>query len=201
MHSIAQCVCCLILLTGTALSQTAAPSTPAQELLTKGKQLYTEEGPKAALPQFEEAIKMFRSSNDRHGEAVALGYIANCHRKLENLDKALEFAQQALRMKEELGDRGEIGNTQNQLGLIYWELADYPAAIGHLEQAIEIASNVGDKELEGAALNNLGLVFDERGYYKHSLEQYQRALELHRASHFERGEGDTLAISAEFTYC
>ena len=192
MHSIAQCVWCLILLTGTALSQTATPSTPAQELLTKGKQLYTQEGPKAALPQFEEAIKMFRSSNDRHGEAVALGYIANCHRKLENLDKALEFAQQALRMKEELGDRGEIGNTQNQLGLIYWELADYPAAIGHLEQAIEIASNVGDKELEGAALNNLGLVFDERGDYKHSLEQYQRALELHRASHFERGEGDTL---------
>ncbi len=119
MHSIAQCVWCLILLTGTALSQTATPSTPAQKLLTKGKQLYTEEGPKAALPQFEEAIKMFRSSNDRHGEAVALGYIANCHRKLENLDKALEFAQQALRMKEELGDRGEIGNTQNQLGLIY----------------------------------------------------------------------------------
>jgi hypothetical protein len=39
---------------------------------------------------------------------------------------------------------------------------------------------------------NLGLVFDERGDYKHSLEQYQRALEIHRASHFERGEGDTL---------
>jgi len=36
------------------------------------------------------------------------------------------------------------------------------------------------------------LVFDERGDFKQSLEQYQRALELHRASHFERGEGDTL---------
>src|SRR5436309_15904554 len=105
MHSIAQCVCCLILLTGTALSQTATPSTPAQKLLTKGKQPYTEEGPKAALPQFEEAIKMFRSSNDRHGEAVALGYIANCHRRLENLDKDLEFAKQALRMEEAVGNR------------------------------------------------------------------------------------------------
>ena len=188
----AQCVWCLILLTCTAVSQNATPSTPAQKLLTKGKQLYIQEGPKAALPQFEEAIKIFRLSNDRHGEAVALGYVANCHRKLENLDKALEFAQRALRMKEELGDRGEIGNTQNQLGLIYWELADYPAAVQHLEQAIEIASSVNDKELEGAALNNLGLVFDERGDYRQSLQQYQRALELNRASHFERGEGDTL---------
>src|SRR6058998_3854007 len=154
MHSIAQCVCCLILLTGTALSQTATPSTPAQELLTKGKQLYTQEGPKAALPQFEEAIKMFRSSNDRHGEAVTLGYIANCHRKLEDLDNALEFAQQALYMKEELGDRDEVGKTHNQLGLIYWERADYPAAIQHLQQAIEVAAAVADEELEGSARNN-----------------------------------------------
>src|SRR5207245_10589098 len=74
MHSIARYVWCLILLTCTSLSQNAKPSTPAQELLTKGKQLYTQEGPKAALPQFEEAIKMFRSSNDRHGEADNLGY-------------------------------------------------------------------------------------------------------------------------------
>src|SRR6266516_5262533 len=192
MRTIAKFVCCcgIALLSVTAWPQDAHPS--AQERLTTAKQLYTQEGPKAALPEFEEALKMFQADKDRHGEAIVLGFIANCQRKLENLDKALEFAQQALRMKEELGDRGEIGNTQNQLGLIYWEMADYPAAIGHLEQAIEIASNVGDKELAGAALNNLGLVFDERGDYKHSLEQYQRALELHRASHFERGEGDTL---------
>jgi CHAT domain-containing protein/Tfp pilus assembly protein PilF len=192
MRSIARCVWSLLLLTCTTLSQDAQPSPPAQELLTKGKELYTQEGPKAALPLFEEALKMLRSSNDRRGEAVTLGYIANCYRKLETLDKALEYAQRALHMKEELGERGEIGNTQNQLGLIYWELADYAAAIQHLEQAIEIASGVGDKELEGAALNNLGLVFDERGDYTRSLEQYRRALELHRASHFERGEGDTL---------
>ncbi len=135
---------------------------------------------------------MFQADKDRHAEAIVLGYIANCQRKLENLDKALEFAQQALHMKDELGDRDEIGKTHNQLGLIYWERADYPAATEHLQQAIEIASAVEDKELEGSARNNLGLVFDEHGDYKQSLEQYQQALELHRSTHFERGEGDTL---------
>ena len=173
-----------------SVAQSSQPS--AEELLAKGKQLYTQEGPKTALPEFEEALKMFEIANDRHGEAVTLGYIANCHRKLENLDKALGFAQQALHMKEELGDRDEVGKTHNQLGLIYWERADYAAAIQHLQQAIEIASAVNDKELEGSASNNLGLVFDERGDFKQSLAQYQHALELHRATHFERGEGDTL---------
>ena len=181
---------CILLLACASFAQGGQPT--AEELLAKGKQLYTQEGPKPALPEFEEALKMFRTANNRRGEAVTLGYIANCHRKLENLDKALDFARQALRMKEDLGDRGEIGNTHNQLGLIYWERADYPAAIQHLQQAIEIASTVNDKELEGSASNNLGLVFDERGDFKQSLEKYQRALELHRVTHFERGEGDTL---------
>jgi CHAT domain-containing protein/Tfp pilus assembly protein PilF/predicted negative regulator of RcsB-dependent stress response len=190
MSAFIKFVFCVIFLACTAVAQTARP--PAQDLLTKAKQVYTQEGPKGALPIFEDALKIFRGSKDRHGEAITLGYIANCYRKLEDLDKALDFAQQALRMKEELGDRDEIGNTHNQLGLIYWERADYPAAIQNLQQAIKIGSSVSDKELEGSARNNLGLVFDERGDYKRSLEQYQRALELHRSTHFERGEGDTL---------
>lgn len=166
--------------------------SPAQKLLDQGKQLYTQEGPTAALPLFEEALKDFRINADRSGEAITLGYIANCYRKLEQLEKALEFANLALRMKQELNDRSEIGKTHNQLGLIYWERAEYPTAIQHLQQAIDIASAVNDKQLEGSARNNLGLVFDEQGDHQESLQQYQRALELHRATHFERAEGDTL---------
>ncbi len=191
MPVIAKYACCLTMLACASWPQ--SPPTPsAQELLSGGKQLYTQNGPKEALHQFEEALRLFRANNDRHGEAITLGYVATCYRRLEELDKALGFAQQALQIKEELGDRGEVGTTHNQLGLIYWEKADYPAAIHHLELAIQIASEVGDKELEGSARNNLGLVFDEKSDYQHSLEQYQKALELHRASHFERGESDVL---------
>jgi len=192
MHPFAKYALCLVLVACATLTQSATPPTSGQKLLEKGKQLYTQDGPKAALPQFEAALNIFRSNGDRQREAVTLGYIANCYRKLGDLDQALEFAQQALRMKQDLGDRGEMGNTHSQLGLIYWERADYPAATRHLDEAVKIASAVGDKELEGAARNNLGLVLDELGDYKQSLEQYQLALDLHRASHFERGEGDTL---------
>src|SRR5215469_3855903 len=148
MRALAKCVCCVGLLAAAACGQSAQPS--AQDRLTKAKQLYVQEGPKPALVEFEETLKMFREAKDRHGEAVVLGYIANCYRKLEELDKALDFGQQALRMKEELGERDEIGRTHNQLGLIYWERSDYPAAIQQLRQAIDIASAVNDKELEGS---------------------------------------------------
>jgi CHAT domain-containing protein/Tfp pilus assembly protein PilF len=192
MPRLAKFAPCLVLITSACWAQGNPPQARTEALLADGKQLYIQEGPKAALAPFEEALKQFRSDHDRHGEAVVLGYIANCQRKLGNLDKALEFAQHALRMKEELGDRGEAGNTHNQIGLIQWDRAEYPAAIQQFQLAIEIGSSGKDKELEGAARNNLGLVLDERGDYQHSLEQYQLALTLDRASHFERGEGDAL---------
>src|SRR4029077_6280011 len=121
MAKLAKIASCLIFLSSACWAQNNPPPSTTEELLTKGKQLYTQEGPKAALPPFEEALKQFRSDHDRHGEAVVLGYIANCQRKLGNLDEALESAEHALRMKEELADRGEQGNTHNQIGLIQWE--------------------------------------------------------------------------------
>lgn len=165
----------------------------SDELFVKAKQTYEQRGPTAALPLFEKALTTYRAAKDPHGEAVILGYLANCNRRLGNLNRALELAQRALAMKENLGDRLEAGKTHNQLGLIYWDMADYPSAKTHLERAIDIGASLGDMDLEGAALNNLGLVLDERGEYKQSLQEYQRALELHRKSHFERGESDTLA--------
>src|SRR5262249_18361633 len=80
----------------------AQDAEPAQDLLAKAKQVYSQDGPKSALPLFKDALKIFRDNKDRHGEAITLGYIANCHRKMGNDDKALDFAQQALHMKEEL---------------------------------------------------------------------------------------------------
>src|ERR1700756_4016067 len=68
--------CGLALLCVRSWPQDVRPS--AQERLTKAKQLYTQEGPKAALPEFEEALKMFQANKDRHSEAIVLGYIANC---------------------------------------------------------------------------------------------------------------------------
>ena len=192
METGAKLALCLLFLVAICQPQATGPTASPQDLLAEGKKLYTQEGPKAALPRFQTALEIFRLQNDRRNEAITLGYIANCQRKLGNLDQALDFAQQALRMKEDLGDRGEAGNTHNQLGLIYWERSDYPNAIQHLNTAIAIAAAVDDKELEGSARNNLGLVFDERGQYQHSLEQYRHALDLHRQTHFERGEGDTL---------
>lgn len=164
----------------------------AAQVLARAREFYAQQGPTAALPEFERALALFRREQDRHGEAIVLGHIGNCYKRLGDLPRALDHLQRALAMKRDLGDRLEEGKTLSHLGLVYWEMGDYPRAVEQLTASIALARQLGDRQLEAAALNNLSLVYDEQGDYQRSLEQYQRALELHRATNSAEGEGATL---------
>lgn len=186
-HALAGLALCLW---GTA--SLLAQTEQDDEVIAQARRLYAEEGPRAALPEFERALAMYRQAQDRRGEAITLGYIGNCYKRFGELPRALEYLQQALVMKQELEDRLEEGKTLSHLGLVYWEMAEYGAAIEHLSRSLAIAEALGERELQAAALNNLGLVYDEQGDYRRSLEQYGRALELQRAVGSAAGESATL---------
>lgn len=193
---------CLLLTYGLAEAQ-APSATPlgtpisaktekAGDVLTHARQIYSEEGPRVALPEFEKALALFRKEGDRKGEAITLGLIGNCYKKFGEHQKALDSLQRALAMKREIGDRVEEGKTLSHLGLLYWEMSQYPQAIDHFNKAIAIGSDLGDRILQASARNNLGLVYDELGDYRKSLDEYNRALELYKGTDFERGISDVV---------
>lgn len=180
---------CALLLAHVALS---AQIENPDEVLARARQVYTEQGPRSALPEFERALGLYRKAGNRQGEAITLGYIGNCYKRFGDFPKALEYLNTALNMKQELGDRLEAGKTLSHLGLVYWEMGEYGQAIDHLTRSVALAREVGDKKLEAAALNNLSLVYDEQGDYRHSLEQYEQALEIFRALNSKPEESATL---------
>jgi CHAT domain-containing protein/Tfp pilus assembly protein PilF len=193
-----------LLLGGMANAQTRAASTSptsvpasaatqeASHVLAHARQLYLEEGARVALPEFEKALALFRQQKDERAEAVTLGLIGNCYKKLGDHARALEYLQQALAMKRKLGDRVEEGKTLSHLGLLHWEMGQYPQAIEYFNKAIALGSQLGDRVLEASAHNNLGLVHDELGEYRRSLDEYNHALELYKGTDFERGISDAI---------
>ena len=162
------------------------------EVLARARQIYTEQGPREALPEFEHALSLYREIGDQRGEAIALGLIGNCYKRFADYPKALDYLNRALALKRKLGERLEEGKTLSHLGLVYWEMADYASAIDYFTRSIAIGHELSDTQLEASSLNNLGLVYDEQGDYRRSLEQYRRALELYAATDFPRGKSDTL---------
>ncbi len=169
-----------------------AQSPTADHILAHARQMAEQGDSRAALPEFDRALALYRAQHDRRGEALTLNAIGNTYEDLGDYDKALDYLQRALAIKQELGDRLEEGKTLSNIGLVYWDRADYHKAIDHFNRSLQIAREVKDQKLEGSVLNNLGLVNDEQGEYTRSLEYYKQALEIQRAIHFELGESNTL---------
>ena len=183
---------CLIAVTQPVRAQTATnQNVTGAEVLARAKKLHSQDGPSKALPEYEKALTLFRHAKDRKNEAITIGLMGNCFKRLGQHAKALELLQTSLAMKRELGDRLEEGKTLSNLGLFYWETSDYTKAIDYYTQAMKVANELGDKKLEAAIHNNLGLVYDETGDAR-ALDEYSRAMELYRGTEPSGAMADTI---------
>jgi CHAT domain-containing protein/Tfp pilus assembly protein PilF len=173
-------------------ASTATEASKASDVFQHARELYSNEGARTALPEFEKALELFRKEGDRKGEAITIGLIGNCYKRFGEFAKALDYLQRALSMKQEIGDRGEEGKTLSHLGLLYRDMSEYSRAIEYFRKAIAVGHELNDRILEASSRNNLGLVYDDRGEYRLSLEEYNRALELYRGTGSEGGISDTI---------
>jgi CHAT domain-containing protein/Tfp pilus assembly protein PilF len=160
--------------------------------LLTAEQIYRQDGPAKALPEFERLLQVFRESDDTRNVAISEGYIGALHWRLGNFEQSRLHLDIALQLKRDIGDRLQEGKTLNTLGLLEWDLGNFEQAIERFLEASKIGKETGDRKLEGSALNNLSLVYDELGNYQTSLEQYQQVLNIYSDADFPRGTGDTL---------
>lgn len=160
--------------------------------LVAAEQIYRQDGPAKALPEFELLLQLFRENDESRNVAIAEGYIGALHWRLGNFERSRQHLDTALQLKRKIGDRLQEGKTLNTLGLLEWDLGNFDRAIDRFMKASAIGKENGDRKLEGSALNNLSLVYDELGDYRTSLDQYQQVLTLYSGADFPRGKGDTL---------
>jgi tetratricopeptide (TPR) repeat protein len=69
---------------------------------------------------------------------------------------ALDFYQDALAIRQEIGDRLGEGSTLNNIGAVYDNLGQYEVALNFYQDALAIWQEIGNRAGEGATLNNIG---------------------------------------------
>lgn len=180
----------LVALNLTACSRRAADD--AQSVLDRATTLYTTEGPKHAIPEFERALTLFRAAGDRAGEATSLSRLGNATKASGHVEKGIVLLRQALAIHRDVGNHQQEGRTLNNLGLAHYTAGEYDEAMKQLDQALAIAGKVGDRQLSAAALNNSGMVLDELGDYRSSLARYEQALATSREIGDPRVASDAL---------
>jgi len=67
-----------------------------------------------------------REVRERPLEGSILNNIGVVYRQLAKYPKALEFYQQALEIRKQVGNRFDVGSTLSNIGVVYRYLAEYP---------------------------------------------------------------------------
>lgn len=181
---------------GVVLAQSEAEQaqiTEAVYLNQQGYDQFRQGQPQEALATFQKAIAIFRATGAKAGEAQSLNHIANVyHYSLGQYPKALEFYQQALKLRQQIGDREGEWATLDDMGAAYGEQGQYTKALEFYQKALGIIRQLGDRNSEKLRLNEIASVYFRLGQYPQALEAYQQVLKLQREGRDRAGEGTTL---------
>ncbi|MGO9119055.1 MAG: CHAT domain-containing protein [Desulfomonilaceae bacterium] len=118
--------------------------------------------------------------------------LQNKARSRQDLEKAVEKYQEALRIFEKARFEKGKGVTLNNIGLVYDSWGQYPKALEYYERSLEITRKLRDVKTEGVTLNNIGLVYKSWGQYPKALEYYEKSLAITRKIGDVKGEGVSL---------
>ncbi|MGI2908453.1 CHAT domain-containing protein, partial [Tolypothrix sp. VBCCA 56010] len=121
-----------------------------------------------------------------------LNNIGLVYYSLGDKQQALNFYNQSLSLKGQVGDKAEEAATLNNIGLVYYSLGDKQQALNFYNQSLSLKGQVGDKEGEAATLTNIGSVYDSLGDNQQALNYYNQSLTLMRQVGDKQREAATL---------
>jgi CHAT domain-containing protein len=132
-----------------------------------------------SIESYQEAIRNWQAAGDRLMETHALYCIGLTWRSLTQLQKALEYFNQALRLQQTEGWREEA-NTLYIIGLYHNDLGEPRQAFERLERALSMQQVMGDVQAEALTSGQIGRAHLLLGEARKSLEYYKEPLALWR---------------------
>ena len=94
------------------------------------------------------------------------------------LDRAKEYHQESLEIREELGDRKGVATALNNLGLVYWSKGELDKATECYKKGLTINEELNDERGLSSVLNNLANISASMGELDVALEYHQQSLEI-----------------------
>ncbi|RZB32737.1 MAG: hypothetical protein AEth_00415 [Candidatus Argoarchaeum ethanivorans] len=172
-----------------------SPTEKMSILLNLGNAYYSLSQIGSALKNYNAILELTQKVSEKEaieGKSSALGNIGLIYRAKGDLDKALKYHRDALKIHREIGyKQGEASDLGN-IGLIYSNKDDLDNALKYLRDALKIHREIGYKQGEASALGNIGLIYSDKGDLDKALKYHRDALKIHREIGYKQGEASDL---------
>lgn len=124
----------------------------------------------AGIEDMEIALEIAARNKFENRAKYLVNNLALAYTRSADFDKALKYNFQALREREEEGDKELMTVSYNNIGLVYLELNDYENALTYFNRSFDLAVESG--RLDGLEVRLINL-----GYCYNALERYDEAIE------------------------
>ena len=125
------------------------------------------------IPLLEQGLAIFRTLGDKIGQANVLEWLSYDH---TNMERALAYAQESLRIHRELNNLIGIANALIVLArLTFWN-GDYSSPVAWLEEALSISRQIDDQSTENMTIATLGILAYWQGDYQMAIARYEDAI-------------------------
>lgn len=127
------------------------------------------------------ALAESESIDNDLAKASSYNSIASAYEAKGQLDSSLTYHNKSLDLKLLGSDSAAIGNTLNNLGIVYDELGQHQQSLTHYYNALKyFESSERDPYKIAMVLGNIGIVLKKQKRYQRVLEYYQRALAIYK---------------------
>ncbi len=132
--------------------------------------------------QYDQALRHYDEGIQILGESVSVemariyGDLSWIYAYQGEHEKAIESAQQGLKIVEGTGYEKETADCHDAIGNIYLQQGDYDRAIEHQTRALEARKRIGDRIWLARSYINLGMAYKFKGEYDKALKYYTDSL-------------------------
>jgi len=125
-------------------------------------------------------------------KAISLGNLGIVFTIKGELDKALKYYEEALKIHREVGYRQGEASDLGNIGNVFTIKGELDKALKYYEEALKIHREVGYRQGEANQLGNLGIVYSIKGEFDEALKYHEEALRIDREIGYRQGEASDL---------
>ncbi|NEQ22492.1 MAG: tetratricopeptide repeat protein, partial [Microcoleus sp. SIO2G3] len=124
---------------------------------------------------------------------ILLDSVGKVYFDLREIQKALEYYNQALSLSQAEKQRSLEANTLSSIGNVYFQSGETQKALNSYNQVLEIQYTEKDTAAQANTLQAMGLIYSNLGQSQQALAKYEEALEIQQQRQDLPGQADTFS--------
>lgn len=131
-----------------------------------------------AAENYKLAVADFEQQNNKPDLAIAYRNLGKSYRRLGRLDEALELLNKALKIHQEMNERGEVATDMTFIAIAHQRKGDYDKSFELSEKALQVHNELHNREQASRTLENIANIYYRKGDYDKAIDYYFQSIAI-----------------------